>query len=227
MCDGVFDKGFDVINDIDFRDWIAKHQYADGGVLQRSPILEAVYTASFAYPAGDAGGPGDAWPPAEDMEAGAALRGLVRTALTYKGSFAYRFRAGTADTCFAPIYELLTTKRGVRFAFFHRVDRSPPRRRRHRRASSSPSRPQVTPAQQALGGYDPLVDVHGLPCWPSSPLWGQLIDGAWLEGVDADLENPTAAVRAKETAVTLDAGTDFDIVVLGIPVATTRTSPAS
>lgn len=218
MCDGVFENGFEVINDIDFRAWIAKHQYADGGVLQRAPLLEAVYTASFAYPAGAAGrAPGQAWPPAEDMEAGSALRGLVRTALTYKGSFAYRFTAGTADTVFSPMYELLTTKRAVRFEFFHRVEQL--KLGAGGIASIELARQaQVTPAQQALGGYDPLVDVHGLPCWPNSPDWDQLVDGPWFASVGADLENPTAAVRAYETSVTLNAGTDFDIVVLGIPV---------
>jgi uncharacterized protein with NAD-binding domain and iron-sulfur cluster len=218
MCDGVFENGFDVINDIDFRAWIAKHQYADGGVLQRSPLLEAIYTASFAYPAGAAGrAPGQSWPPAENMEAGSGLRGLVRTALTYKGSFAYRFTAGTADTCFSPIYELLTTKRGVRVEFFHRVEQLKLGAGGIARIELA-RQAQVTPAQQSLGGYHPLVDVHGLPCWPNSPLWGQLVDGALLEGIEADFENPTAAVRAHETAVTLQAGTDFDIVVLGIPV---------
>ena len=190
MCDGVLEDGFDVINDIDFRTWIAKHQYADNGVLQRSPLLEAIYTASFAYPAGAAGrASGQAWPPAEDMEAGSALRGLVRTALTYKGSFAYRFRAGTADTCFGPIYELLTTKRGVRVEFFHRVEQLKLGAGGIARIEMA-RQAQVTPAQQALGGYKPLVNVHGLPCWPSSPDWTQLIDGALLAGIEADSREP-------------------------------------
>jgi uncharacterized protein with NAD-binding domain and iron-sulfur cluster len=221
MCDRVIDNGFDVINDIDFRHWIAKHQYADGGVLQRSPILEAVYTASFAYPRGDqTRGLNDAWPPAEDMEAGAALRGLVRTAFTYKGSFAYRFKFGTADTCFAPIYELLTTKRGVKVEFFHRVESL-------QVDSTGTSigtinlavQAQVTAAQATLGGYAPLIDVNGLACWPASPLWEQLEGGGLFDLEHADFENPTPQVRASETPMSLQAGTDFDIVVLGIPVA--------
>ena len=107
---------------------------------------------------------------AEDMEAGAALRGLVRTAFTYKGSFAYRFRFGTADTCFAPIYELLTTKRGVKVEFFHRVESLQldstadiDRAIERRGPGSGHGGPGRTRRLQ------PIVDVHGLSCWPASP----------------------------------------------------------
>ena len=28
--------------------------------------------------------------------------------------------------------------------------------------------------------YEPLIEVEGLECWPSEPLWEQLADGAQL-----------------------------------------------
>jgi uncharacterized protein with NAD-binding domain and iron-sulfur cluster len=215
LLDGVVDNGFDVINHLDFRAWLGQHLYDDGGVTMRSPVLEAIYTASFAYPAGNADcPPGQFWPPAENMEAGTALRGIARTAFTYKGSFAYRFAAGTADTCYAPIYEVLAA-RGVQFEFFHRV------RTLSLTGSSVSSIDLGVQAQPAAAGasYAPLMNVAGLPCWPDQPLWAQLANAAWFQSVDADLESPTAQVIAKEAPLTLTKGVDFDEVVLAIPIA--------
>ena len=67
---------------------------------------------------------------------------------------------------------------------------------------------------QAAIGYEPLFDVRGPPCWPSEPLWDQLDGGEQLRGADfeADL-NPL-----NQEAIRLRLGTDFDQVVLGIPV---------
>ena len=38
----------------------------------------------------------------------------------YKGSVTWRFAAGTGDTVFVPLYEVLK-RRGVKFEFFHEV----------------------------------------------------------------------------------------------------------
>ena len=40
----------------------------------------------------------------------------------YRGSLFWRMRAGMGDVVFAPLYQALRA-RGVRFAFFHRLDR--------------------------------------------------------------------------------------------------------
>jgi len=218
LADGVIDGGFDVLNHLDFRAWITLHAYADGGVMLDSPLVEAVYTASFAYPNGDSEmPPGASHPTAENMEAGTALRGFVRTAFTYKGSFAYRFTAGTADTCYAPIYEVLA-RRGVRFRFFQRVDHLEVEDGRIARIVVA-EQAAITPEQQAAGGYAPLLDIRGLPCWPSTPCWEQLVDGDWFQSVAADFECPTAEVRGRERAYTLAVDQDFDDVVLGISLA--------
>ena len=215
LLDDVVDQGFDVINNVDFRAWLGKHLYNDGGVAMRSPLVEAIYTASFAYPAGNSEMPsGSYWPPAENMEAGTVLRGIARTAFTYKGNFAYRFAAGTADTCYAPIYQVLAA-RGVKIEFFHRV------------AGLSLSGSTVSSidigvqAEMATPGadYAPLMNVAGLPCWPDQPQWSQLDDAAWFQSVGADFENPTAQVMTHETSLTLAVGTDYDQVVVAIPIA--------
>ena len=214
MRDGVVRDGFGVINDSDFREWVGRHCFPDGGVLRDSAIVEAVYAASFAYPAGDARVPaGTAYPPHGELEAGTALYGLVRAAFTYKGAFAYRFRAGTADTCYAPMWEVLR-RRGVRFRFFHRV--------KHLRLDGNRVATVVVERQAELahrGEYEPLVDVDGLPCWPSRPRWDQLVDGDWFRTERADFEAPSEAVRAREQELILEAGRDFDDVVLGISIA--------
>jgi uncharacterized protein with NAD-binding domain and iron-sulfur cluster len=146
------------------------------------------------------------------MEAGTALRGFVRTAFGYKGSFAYRFCAGTADTCYAPVYEVLK-RRGVTFKFFHRVERL-------ELADGRIGR--IVVAEQARpshGEYEPLMNVDGLPCWPSNPHWEKLVDGDWFRSVEADFECPSAEVRAREQLAVLEVGRDFDDVVLAISIA--------
>jgi uncharacterized protein with NAD-binding domain and iron-sulfur cluster len=210
--DDVVGDGFDVINDVDLRAWLGRHCYPDGGVMLRSPLVEAVYCGSFAYPAGQTAGGLDN-PPAENMEAGTALRGIVRTLLTYKGSFAYRFAAGTADTCYAPTYEVLR-RRGVAVRFFSRVDRL-------ELEDGAIVRIHVAEQARIVGdvAYEPLFDVHELPCWPIHPLWEQLVDGEVFEACDADFEWPSPEVAAHERPYVLELGEDFDDVVLGISIA--------
>lgn len=208
--DGVITDGFDVINDLDLRAWLGRHAHPDGGVLLRSPVVEAVYSGSFAYPRGDTRGGLD-YAPAEDLEAGIALRGIVRSLFTYKGSFAYRFTAGTADTCYAPTFEVLKA-RGVDVRFFARVDRleladgAVARVHMHEQAQVKDAAP-----------YAPLIDVDGLPCWPLDPQWDQLVDGAALRDAGTDFEWPSPALP--ERPYTLELGRDYDDVVLAISIA--------
>jgi uncharacterized protein with NAD-binding domain and iron-sulfur cluster len=206
--DGVIDHGFDVVNDFDLRDWLDRHAHPDGGVLLRSPVVEAVYSGSFAYPRGDTRGGLD-YAPAESLEAGVALRGIVRSLFTYKGSFAYRFTAGTADTCYAPAYEVLRA-RGVEVRFFSRVQRL-------ELNGGAVARIHLAEQAQTVDGaaYSPLVDVDGLPCWPLEPRWEQLVDGERLRDEHVDFEWPSDAGRPR----VLELGTDFDDVVLGISIA--------
>jgi uncharacterized protein with NAD-binding domain and iron-sulfur cluster len=210
--DGVFAHGFDVLNDVELRAWLGANAYDDGGVMLASPVVEAIYTASFAYQRGDAAvAPGGSHPVAEDMEAGTALRGLVRSALTYKGAFAYRFRAGTADTCYAPVYEVLY-RRGVRFAFFHRVTALEP-------GPAGIGRIRIARQAETIAEYAPLIDVGGLPCWPDAPRWELLRDGDWFRDHGVDFENPSPAARAREVERVLTAGEDYDAVVCALSLA--------
>ena len=98
--------------------------------------------------------------------AGLAILGMLRMFTCYRGAIFYKMRAGMGETVFAPLYEVLR-RRGVRFEFFHRVQKlelSTGQRRVERVVLGR----QATPRS---GEYHPLIDVGGLPCWPEQPLY--------------------------------------------------------
>src|SRR5262249_23017777 len=149
------------------------------------------------------------------IAAGQALRSMLRAFFTYRGSFFWRMRAGMGDVVFAPFYEVLR-RRGVRFEFFHRLENV-------QLGGLSGLRPGEPPYVGALEfpvqaevcdyrEYEPLVDVRGLPCWPSSPDYAQLVDGATIQREGRDLESHWERRGARSK--TLHVGDDFDFVVL-------------
>src|SRR5439155_1264022 len=137
---------------------------------------------------------------------------------TYRGSFFWRMQAGMGDVVFAPFYEVLR-RRGVRFAFFHRLENvrlgrgEPP----YVEALEFDVQADVHGAE-----YRPLVDVGGLPCWPSAPDWLQLVDGHRLARECWDFESFWNRRRAR--TLTLRVGEDFDLVVLGVGLERSPTS---
>jgi uncharacterized protein with NAD-binding domain and iron-sulfur cluster len=207
---------FDHLDTVDLRTWLASHGAAEGGrdgdMLMQNPTVRFVYNSAFSFVDGDHHRP--------SIAAGAALRGILRLFLTYKGSCAYRMSSGMGDVVFSPMYEVLR-RRGVTFEFFHRVDRL--------QIADGPAGPEVRAIhlgkqvrlQDGSRGYDPFVWVKGFPAWPDRPLYPQIEGGEELERAVADglhLEDPSARWRDEE-AVELRAGEHFDGVILGIPVA--------
>lgn len=200
-------RGFDAINDYDWREWLSLC-----GASQRSldsGFVRGIYALVFAFEDGDVSRP--------RLAAGVALRGAMRMFFTYRGSLFWRMTAGMGDIVFAPLYEVLH-RRGVKFEFFHRL----------KHVALAPEVPGEVGHVAALemevqakikGGkpYRPLVDIHGVPCWPAKPDYSQLVGGASLERDDVKFESPweQRKVRAKHLKV----GEDFDFVVLGVPVA--------
>jgi uncharacterized protein with NAD-binding domain and iron-sulfur cluster len=203
LFDGVLHRGLDHLDEYDFREWLRKHCATEPAVW--SAPIKAVYDLVFAYEQGDPAHP--------NLAAGVALRTMLRTGWTYKGAFAWKMQAGMGDTVFTPLYEVLK-RRGVQFAFFHRVEKL---------GLSADGRAvetiDVTVQATPKGGeYHPLVDVKGLPCWPSEPLYEQLVEGEELRGNGIDLESAWTSwpgVGKRQ----LRRGQDFDVVVLGISVA--------
>jgi uncharacterized protein with NAD-binding domain and iron-sulfur cluster len=197
-------RGFDAIDQYDCREWLLLNGATEQTVS--SGYLRGLYDLGFSYEDGD--------PARPRIAAGQALRGMVRAFFTYRGSFFWRMQAGMGDIVFAPLYEVLV-RRGVRFAFFHRLEN----------VRLSRAREGEAPYVEALEldvqaeirddrSYAPLVPVDGLPCWPSAPDYAQLVDGERFAREQWDFESfwDTRKVRTR----TLHVGTDFDLVVLGV-----------
>jgi len=207
-------RPFEAIDDMDFRAWLIKH-HADPQVVANSSIVRLVYDISFQYTDGNLDRP--------DCAAGSALGTIVRM-LTYKEAMMYVAQAGFGETVVSPIYSALA-RAGVRFKLFRQVvgldltddKQNIARVHIHRQADVHPGT-----------DYQPLIKVHGLPCWPSEPLWDQLVDGDRLRAAAVNFESrwcpePPAG---KET---LTLGEDFDHVVLAIAMGAYKplTCPAT
>jgi len=199
-------RGFDAINDYDWREWLrlngASQQALDSG------FMRGTYDLAFAFEDGDITRP--------RLAAGVALRGAMRMFFTYRGSLFWRMSAGMGDIVFAPLYQVLR-KRGVRFEFFHRL----------RNIRLAPPTAGESDYVEALefdiqarvkggGEYQPLIDVHDVPSWPASPDYSQLVNGRALQREGRAFEAAWERQRAGEK--TLMVMRDFDFVVLGVSI---------
>jgi uncharacterized protein with NAD-binding domain and iron-sulfur cluster len=200
--DGVIFHGFDAIDQYDLTEWLQRHGARDKEVWWSAPI-RGIYELVLAYEDGDLSRP--------NLAAGTGLRGTLRMLFAYKGAIFWKMQASMGDTIFTPLYELLK-RRGVRFEFFHRVEN----------LGLSPDRKSIdavdctVQATVKQGRYLPLRLVKGLPCWPSTPLYDQLVEGEELRRQNIDLESAWTPWRG--TKMRLERGKDFDLVILAIPL---------
>jgi uncharacterized protein with NAD-binding domain and iron-sulfur cluster len=201
-------KGFDAINHYECAEWLRMHGASERA--SRSSFVRGLYDVAFAY--GKDG-------PLPGLAAGQAIRGSLRMLFTYRGSMFWKMQAGMGDVVFAPFYEALK-KRGVKFEFFHRLRNV---RLAEQDALKAGERPYVTALDfdvqaRFKGGkeYEPLVEVKGLPCWPSEPDFSQLAGGdkKRREGWQFESHWDDRKVATK----TLKVIDDFDFVVLGVGV---------
>jgi uncharacterized protein with NAD-binding domain and iron-sulfur cluster len=200
--DGIPWRGFDVINQQDYCDWLAAH----GCRNPWSPLLQGVYDTCFAFDKGATGAPdSQTKPPSASMEAGTTLRGMLLLFFGYNGSYCYKMQSGMGDTIFTPLY-LTLRHRGVKFRFFHQVTNLGVE------GSSIDSIAMNVQATVADGEYRPLKKVKGLDCWPNEPFYEQLVGGEQLRGVN--LESCWSGFQGSPAI--LRRGQDFDCVVLGI-----------
>jgi uncharacterized protein with NAD-binding domain and iron-sulfur cluster len=200
-------RGFDAIDDYDCREWLRLNGASERSV--DSAFVRALYDLAFAYEEGDTSRP--------RIAAGQALRGAVRAFFTYRGAFFWKMQSGMGDVIFAPFYEVLQ-RRGAKFEFFHRL-RNIGLAPRDDASDGAHVRKLVFDVQARIKKgleYRPLVDVRGLPCWPSMPDYDQLVDGARLRRERVDFESHWEETRADEK--TLSVSKDFDFVVLAIGV---------
>ncbi len=197
-------KTLNDLDDSDFWTWLESH----GGdpKFSKSFIIRTVYDQPFAYEDGDIRKP--------NFSTAVVIHNAFRVYFTYKGSFLWRMQAGMGDTIFGPLY-LALKERGVKFEFFHRVEKlhlSSDGQNIERITMTK--QVTMTPETIAQGGYNPLFDVKGLPCWPSKPLFEQIENGDQFEKDGVDLES----FWDDHSARTWDLlqGEDFDWVVNGI-----------
>jgi uncharacterized protein with NAD-binding domain and iron-sulfur cluster len=201
--DGVLVHGFDVIDGEDLMAWYARHGAAPVSV--DSALVRGTYDFIFANANGD--------PATPSLGAGSGLRLILRLVTWYKGAIFYRMAAGMGDTVFAPLY-LALAARGVQFRFFQLVAGITV-------TADGSAIDSIQMGEQATlvdGSYDPLEDVNGLPCWPSAPLYDQLVQGPQLQEDSIDLESPWSPWEPVST-YDLVAGTDFDVAVLATSLA--------
>lgn len=194
----VLDQGFAVLDCYELTELLRKHGAWPETLA--SPLVVSAYDYVFGYVGGDRARP--------SLSAASAFEGFCRLLFTYKHALFFKMAAGAGEIIFAPLYDVLKA-RGVRFAFFHRVLELVPQ---DGRVEAIRIAVQATP----LGpGYDPLIEVGGLACWPAEPLYDQLANGAELREKGIDLEDDWQDYSVGEA--TLRRGADFDAVVLGIP----------
>jgi uncharacterized protein with NAD-binding domain and iron-sulfur cluster len=174
LDDRLMDRGLDSIDDEEFRDWLSRHGAARK-TIDSTPV-RALYDCCFAYENGDIDRP--------NFAAGAALGCALRIGVMYRGHVLYEMQAGMGDVVVAPLY-LVLKKRGVKFAFFHKVKKLA--------LSADGTRiAQIYMAKQVNlnnAEYEPLIDVAGLPCWPSEPRFDQIKEGEALCQQEINLES--------------------------------------
>lgn len=213
--DKIFERGFDSINDMDFRDWLRKHGANEEFTVQSAPV-RAVYDLVFAYIDGDIEN--------ANFEAGTCLRGALRMVFCYEGGIMWKMQAGMGDVVFTPIYQVLKN-RGVTFKYFNKVEELIP-------DTGDPtliSEIKITQQAQLNSGpdqYHPLVNVKGLACWPSEPLYDQIVEGEseLLQSNNINLESNwnqwpkiyQSAYGKPLPQISLKAGKDFDKIIFGL-----------
>ena len=209
MRDGVVtdERGFSALDAFDLRDWMLLHGARTSTV--EGGFVRGIYDLVFAYRDGRKDRP--------SLSAGVGLRGIMRMLFEYRGAFAYRMQAGMGDVVFAPYYEVLK-QRGVRFEFFSEVASLIS-------AEDGSRIEEVVVERQAHvkdgKPYEPLVSVHGLPCWPAEPDWDQLVDEGL--GRHRNFESPwPEPVRVGEP-IRLRADRDFDQIVFGLSMGSIPT----
>ncbi len=193
----------DQVNLMDLREWLVAHGAHQW--VADSALVRGQYDTVFAYPDGDVSKPGN-------IEAGTAVRAQLSMA-GYRGPIVWKMRAGTGDVVATPVYEVLR-KRGVRIEFFHRVDALEPTA-----DGSAVARIRIgRQVRLKSDTYEPLVQCGELACWPSEPLYDQIVEGDKLKAEGVNLESYWTDWKDTGGELVLEQGRDFDHVVLGISV---------
>ncbi|MFE4107285.1 NAD(P)-binding protein [Almyronema epifaneia] len=207
LVDGIVYHGsLAAIDHLDYRTWLLQHGARPSSL--QSAFIRVLYDLVYAFPGGNITQP--------RLAAGVAVRILITIIFQYNGAVMWKMQGGMGDVVFTPLYTVLK-RRGVKFEFFHRVQHL------HLNAEKT-AIAEITLGRQATlkdpaQGYEPLITVKGMGCWPSEPHYDQLVEGAELKQQGINLESYWSPWKQRETPVTLKAGQDFDLVLLGISLA--------
>ncbi len=202
LRDLVPSKGLSAIETKEFRAWLAEHGASHETLY--APFVCMWYSSVAAFEDGDQLRP--------NMSAGVSVMAIFKAVFTFKGHFAYQMRAEMGDTVIGPVYECLRA-RGVKFKFFHRVRDLVP--------GDDNTIDQIIIEQQVTlksgdpASYQPFTELNGFKVWPNDPLWDQ------IKQKPADPAENLESFYTKwrgETLPPLQRGTDFDSVVLAMPV---------
>ncbi len=193
-------RGFDAIDDMDWKDWLRIHGASDAAL--EAAFIRGSYDLLFAFQDGNVTQP--------KLAAGQALRGALRMFFTYRGALFWKMQAGMGDIVFAPFYEVLE-RRGVKFEFFHRLEHISLNEQQDLVAGLHFN---VQAKLKGEGPYQPLKTIKGIPSWPADPLYEQLVDGEKLRdsGWDPESRWDTQSSDTK----TLVIKEDFDYIVLAV-----------
>lgn len=204
---------FSKLDDHDFRAWLL-----DNGLDPRNAQISAineVYEALFAH------NPKEPIP--DLIGAGVGLRWFMLVGFLYRGYAAYDFKYSCPQTLLTPYY-LALQKLGAKVHFFHRVeDISVTGSGSARTLTSVKMQVQATVKGKASHEYDPFLrgvpgNPDDQPPWPLDPNYDQLEQGAELRSRGIDLENYWSDWEGAGEC-TLEQGKDFDVCILGIPLA--------
>jgi uncharacterized protein with NAD-binding domain and iron-sulfur cluster len=197
-------NGWTSVDDQEWQPWLKSmgmHKENEWGSL-----IRAVYDLVFGYENGIADSAH------ANLAAGTISCGMLRMTLNYNGSIFYKMQAGMGDTVFSPFYEVLK-KRGVQFKFFHRLREVVP-------SADGQHIDELRIGVQARtrdgGEYNPLIDVVGLPCWPSGPQFEQLEHGTRIQASGVNLEDYDERWRDVDELRLSRKDGDFDYVVFGL-----------
>ncbi|MBD2506357.1 NAD(P)-binding protein [Nostoc muscorum FACHB-395] len=200
-------RSLDSLDEYNYRDWLLKHGARESSV--KSAFIRVLYDLVYGFPEGNTDRP--------QLAAGTAIRVLTTILFKYNGAIMWKMQSGMAEVVITPLYEVLK-RRGVKFKFFHVVKQLHLDHNQQSIASITLAR-QVNlknPKQE----YQPLITVKDIGCWPSEPLYDQIVDeeAQKLQDQEINLESYWTPWQNVDT-ITLTKGNDFDIVLLGISIA--------
>jgi uncharacterized protein with NAD-binding domain and iron-sulfur cluster len=206
---------YDRLNAQDFRGWLDTCG-AFSETLAAAPI-RAIYDLAFAFPGGAAHNIDNG-----SMAAGVTYRFVMEVTFGYRNAPLWKMAAGTGDTIFTPLYQVLEARQPGCVKFFSRfVDMT---------AGPDGRIQSINLSIQAVttngAPYNPLVSVNNLQCWPNQPNWSQLKNGSVLQQAKVNFESSFCTVSVSDPLI-LEVDNHFDLVILAIPPAAILKTPAS